>query len=205
MFELENDMTLPPLYGLVLNGGKSRRMQQCKSMLRYHGKTQLAHAFELLFLYCEKVFISNRKDQVNLHAEFPQIHDMYQNLGPLSGILSAMSVFPEVAWLVLANDLPHVDEKAIRRLIQHRSPHKAAIAYRNPQKNFPEPLCTIYEPDIKSRLLKFLDSGDRYFRIVLENSDVQLLEPSNDFTLTNVNYPEEYKRVVEFLHIAQSC
>lgn len=195
------DLTLPPLYGLVLSGGKSRRMKQCKSTLRYHGKTQLAHVFELLSLYCEKVFISNRKDQATLHAKFPQIHDMYQNLGPLSGILSAMTVFPEVAWLVLANDLPYVDEKAIRLLIQHRNPLKAAVAYHNPQRSFPEPLCTIYEPQMKSRLLKLLNSGCRIFRKVLENSDVQLLASPDDFMLLNVNYPEEYQQVVESLRI----
>ncbi len=195
------DLTLPPLYGLVLSGGKSRRMKQCKSTLQYHGKTQLAHAFELLSAYCEKVFISNRKDQATLHAKFPQIHDMYQDLGPLNGILSGMTAFPDVAWFVLANDLPYVNATTVRTLIQYRNALKAAVAYYNPQKSFPDPLCTIYEPKIKYRLLKFLDSGGRYFRIVLKNSGVQLLEPPNDLTLINVNYPEEYQQVVESLHI----
>lgn len=193
------DRRLSPLYGLVLNGGKSRRMKQCKATLCYHGKPQLAHTFELLLPYCEQVFISHRKDQADFHGEFPQIHDMYQNVGPVGGILSAMATFPDVAWCVLANDLPYVDAETIRTLIQHRNPLKVAVAYHNPQGSFPEPLCTIYEPAMKARLLEFLDSERRVFRKVLESDDIQLLKPQNEFTLINVNYPEEYDQALEYL------
>ncbi len=199
-----NDIEAPSLYGLILSGGKSRRMKQNKSLLQYHGKIQVAHAFDLLSAHCEKVFISNREDQAHLHAEFPQIHDMYQDMGPPGGILSAMTVFSEVAWFVLANDLPYVDAKTIRTLIQHRDPSKAAVAYQNSRRSFPEPLCTIYEPKMKTRLLELLDSGCRVFRKVLENHDIQILDPPEEFTLTNVNYPEEYTQAVEFLSCAQA-
>ena len=195
----DSDINLPPLYGLVLNGGKSRRMKQNKSSLCYHGKPQFVHAFELLSVHCEQVFISSRKEQAGLYANFPQIHDTYPDLGPVSGILSAMNDFPEVAWLVLANDMPYVDAETLRILIEHRDPRHAAVAYHNPQKNFPEPLCTIYEPKMKTRLWKFLVSGGRIFRKVLDRSDIQCLTPPCDFTVFNVNYPEEYTQVVEFL------
>lgn len=191
--------TLSPLYGLVLNGGKSMRMKQEKATLNYHGKTQLAHVFELLSAHCKKVFVSIQRRQTDVYANFPQIHDRYENLGPFSGILSAMTVFPDVAWLVLANDMPYVDTKTIHTLIQHRHPRKAAIAYQNPQTSFPEPLCTIYEPIMRTRLLGFLDSGGRCCGIVLKDSDVQRLKPPNNFTLTNVNYPKEYRHVTQSL------
>jgi cyclic pyranopterin phosphate synthase len=174
-------------------------MKQCKSTLRYHGKPQVVHAFELLAAQCEQAFISSQKEQAHIYAEFPQIHDMYPNLGPVNGILSAMTAFPEVAWLVLANDMPYVDGETLRRLICHRDPGHAAVTYHNPQKNFPEPLCTIYEPTMKTRLLEFLASGGRIFRKVLENPDIRCLTPPCDFTVFNVNYPEEYTQVLNYL------
>ncbi len=199
----ETERVLAPLYGLVLNGGKSRRMKQCKSTLHYHGKPQLAHSFELLLPYCEQIFISHRKNQAQLHPEYPQIHDMYENIGPVGGILSAMATFPDVAWCVLANDLPYVDADTIHTLIHHRDPLKAAVAYHNPQGSFPEPLCTVYEPAMKVRLLEFLDSGHSVFRKVLESDDIQVLPPHNESMLINVNYPEEYKQALEDLHLVK--
>ncbi len=191
--------TLPPLYGLVLSGGGSRRMKRDKSLLQYHGKRQLAHAFELLSTQCEQVFISHRKEQAQLYDEFPQIHDLYEGLGPVGGILSAMAAFPGVSWFVLANDLPYVDAAAIHTLIQHRHPEKFAVVYHNSQTNFPEPLCTIYEPAMQARLWEFLNAGGQIFRKVLEDTPIQLLSPPHDLTLSNVNYPEEYERAVKRL------
>ena len=193
------DPTLSPLYGLVLSGGRSTRMKQDKATLRYHGKMQVIHAFELLSAHCEKVFLSNRQEQAHRYPGFPQIHDLYQNLGPLSGILSAMTVFPDVAWLVLANDMPYVDTKTIQTLIHHRNPLKMAVAYQNPQHSFPEPLCTIYEPGMKSQLLKRFEMGRHSLRRALEHVDIQLLPPSNGFTLVDVNDPDGYRQAVEFL------
>jgi molybdopterin-guanine dinucleotide biosynthesis protein A len=192
-------MSLPSLYGLVLGGGGSRRMKRDKSALHYHGKPQLEHAFDLLTPHCEQVFVSIRKEQEAEYARFPQIHDTPTFPGPLSGILSAMIRFPDAAWCVLANDLPYVDTHAIQMLIQHRTPDKVAVAFRNPQKSFPEPLCTIYEPAMQAHLMAFMESGGFVFRKALEGVDIQLLEAPHELTLFNVNYPEEYQDVLENL------
>lgn len=193
------NVALASLYGLVLCGGKSTRMRQDKATLRYHGRIQVAHAFELLCTCCEKVFLSSRKEQAHLYGQFPQIHDTYQDVGPLSGILSAMTTFPGVAWFVLANDMPYVDVKTIRTLIRRRDPEKEAVAYQNPQGHFPEPLCAIYEPNLQVQLLKSLKLERYSLRRILESADIRLVFPPNDFALFNVNSPEDYKQAVEFL------
>ena len=199
-----NERSLAPLYGLVLNGGKSKRMKQNKASLQYHGKAQLAHAFDLLSVDCEEVFVSTRQEQALLHAQFPQIHDTYRFPGPVNGILSALTAFPDIAWLALANDLPHVDAETIQTLIRHRNPQKAAVAYYNSQRAFTEPLCTIYEPIKKTRLLDYLNAGGKVFREVLEAPDIRLLPPQGRLTLLNVNYPEEYTQTIALLSRRQS-
>ena len=52
-----------PLFGLVLAGGASTRMQQDKAALAYHGKPQLNWAYDLLADLCAATFISVRPDQ----------------------------------------------------------------------------------------------------------------------------------------------
>ena len=136
-----------PLYGLILTGGKSTRMGKDKALLNYHGKTQTEFCYELLEGFCDKVFISNRKDQsvVQGHKGLPQIHDHenYSGIGPLAGILSSMQKYPKAAWLVLACDLPYVCAKTIKHLIEHRNSKRLATAYQSSHDQLPEPLCDL--------------------------------------------------------------
>ena len=84
---------LPPLYGLVLAGGASKRMQRDKATLEYHGRPQLAWAFEFLSSRCERTFVSVRPDQVAdpLRARYPQVVDSLRDIGPIAGIAAAHS------------------------------------------------------------------------------------------------------------------
>ena len=191
-------------YGLILTGGKSTRMQQDKSLLNYHGKTQVEFCYELLQNFCDKIFISNRKEQSELagHKGLPQIHDDedYLNIGPLAGILSAMKKYPKALWLVLACDLPYVTSKAIQRLIEHRNPKCLATAYKSVHDGLPEPLCAIYEPKFRLTILKFLKNKIYCPRKIMINSKVKLLDQTDSNALDNINNPEELKNALRILN-----
>src|SRR5262249_58654641 len=100
-----------PIYALVLAGGRSTRMQRDKAALTYHGRTQLEWAVSLLQTHAQRVFVSVRADQTNdpVRAHFEQIVDAHQRLGPIAGIIAAQAKYPQVAWLVVACDLPFLD------------------------------------------------------------------------------------------------
>ena len=53
----------PPLYGLVLAGGRSTRMRRDKATLSYQGRSQLDRAMELLGSCVQQAFVSVRPDQ----------------------------------------------------------------------------------------------------------------------------------------------
>ncbi len=192
------------LYGLILGGGKSRRMQQDKSVLNYHGKPQTVYCYELLKSYCQNVFLSNREDQstLNGHEGLPQIHDdkKYHDIGPLGGILSAMERYPDVCWLVLACDLPYVNASTIKNLIEKRNPKKPATAYASSFDGLPEPLCAIYETGIYKKMLSFLKKGINCPRKILINSDIELITPNDKMALNNINDPVEFKEALQHLH-----
>ena len=189
------------LYGLVLAGGKSTRMKFDKSILHYHGMTQVEHAVHLLEKYCDKVFVSNRQDQAQLqgHSMAAQIHDEdeFNDLGPIGGILSAMKRYPDRAWLVLACDLPFVNERALQKLLKERDTSKIATAYKSTHDQLPEPLCAIWEERSYPWILKFIKQGIYCPRKILINSDARIIEPQHKNSLDNVNNPEEYKQALK--------
>ncbi len=187
---------IPPLYGLLLVGGKSTRMGEDKGGIVYHEKPQREHALDLLHSFCEQVFLSGRSDQKEeLAALGSVIDDKYLDLGPYGGILSAFREYPDVAWLVIAVDLPLLDEGALKQLVNARNDSKVATAFQSPDNPFPEPLIAIWEPRSYPYLLQFLGQGYSCPRKVLINTDVELVGAQRPEVLMNVNTPEERGRL----------
>jgi len=179
--------------GLVLAGGKSRRMGQDKALLRHNGETQLGLAVRLLQQHLARVFVSARADQSTEpeRARFSQIVDRYANLGPLAGILSAMDTDPQAAWLVVACDLPNLDSETIRHLLDERSATQPFTAYRSSVDGMPEPLCAIYNPSARRILDEFVAAGVQCPRKIMMRSDTRQLEARNPRALDNINTPDE--------------
>jgi molybdopterin-guanine dinucleotide biosynthesis protein A len=98
---------------------------------------------------------------------------------------------PDCAWLVIATDLPLINEETLQQLIRERDPSKIATAFYNPETKFPEPLITLWEPKAYAILLSFLAQGIACPRKVLINSEVHLVKPTHPVWLTNVNTPDE--------------
>jgi molybdopterin-guanine dinucleotide biosynthesis protein A len=187
-----------PVYGLVLAGGQSTRMRRDKATLTYHGRTQLEWAMESIKPYVEKAFVSVRPGQNDpVRAHFEQIADTRDGLGPIAGIMAAQARYPEVAWLVLACDLPFLDDATLRYLLEQRDPTRPATAFRSRNQNpkhdgLPEPLCAIYEPSSREGILAHIASGKDCPRKFLINAGPKLLDQPNAQALDNVNTPEEY-------------
>ncbi|MDJ0938266.1 MAG: NTP transferase domain-containing protein [Woeseiaceae bacterium] len=182
-----------PLFGLVLAGGRSRRMGQDKALLDRDGQSQLAFAMSAVASVTELQFVSTRADQQEdaERSRYAQIVDRYDDLGPVAGVLSAMDEYPEVDWLVVACDLPNLDEATLTELVDSRAEDAPFTAYRSSYDELPEPLCAIYPAESHAILRGFVDEGLKCPRKMLIRSETQLLAQPNPAALDNVNTPDD--------------
>ncbi len=180
------------LYGLVLAGGESRRMGRDKALLDYHGRPQVEWAFELLSRHCERTFVSVRAGHAGdgVRAALPQIVDGALGSGPIAGIVAAQATHPDVAWLVVACDLPFLSDATLAHLVARRGRH-AVTAYRSAHDGLPEPLCAIYEPASRDAIVAYAGTGKHCPRKFIITSGVPLVELPEASALDNVNTPEE--------------
>jgi molybdenum cofactor guanylyltransferase len=187
-------MSSAPLFGLILAGGASTRMQRDKAGLTYHDRPQLQWAYELVAPLCAATFVSVRPDQRSeeTRAGFPQIVDRQPGLGPIAGISAALLEHPKAAWLVVACDLPFVTQATLQHLIERRDPQRTATAYRSAHDGLPEPLCAIWEPRARAAVLDYVASGKQCPRKFLIDSDAALLDLPEARALDNVNTPTEF-------------
>jgi molybdenum cofactor guanylyltransferase len=191
-FEQEMREKTPPIFGLVLAGGRSVRMGRDKGAIEWHGRPQRDFLVDLLAPFCEEVWISARSEQdFSTETSAKILPDSFLNLGPTGAILSAFQKNPNVAWLVVACDLPLLDAATIEFLIKNRDPKNIATAFRNPETGWTEPLITIWESKSYAILLNFLAQGISCPRKVLMNSETCVLEAPIAAVLRNVNTPAE--------------
>ena len=184
--------------GLVLAGGKSRRMGIDKGALHYHGKAHREYTADLLNEVCESSFISCRKEQLSsVHSQYQLIVDSYSNLGPFGGMLTAFESNPHTAWMIVACDFPHLDTATIKQLAEARDPNKIATCFLNPNNSIPEPLITIWEPRAYPIFQNFLNQGYYSPKSILVNTDVKEIQVENKLCLENVNEKKQYDLLVK--------
>jgi molybdopterin-guanine dinucleotide biosynthesis protein A len=185
----------PPLYGLVLSGGRCSRMQCDKATLQYRpGETQIDSAMKLLDGRVARAFLSVRPDQRDdpARAKYAQIVDRGGVEGPIAGISAAFAEHAGVAWLVLACDLPFLDPRTLDALLAARSIDADATAFRSSHDGLPEPLCAIYEPRAADKIAAHIGAGRNCPRKFLINANTVLLAQPDPRALDNVNTVEEY-------------
>lgn len=181
------------VYGLVLAGGKSRRMGHDKALLDRRGQSQLAYIASLVESTVDKMFVSSRQDQSDdkERARFPQIIDRFDNLGPIAGILSALQQEPDVDWLVVACDLPNIDKATLDYLLDEASGEQPFTAYQSSYDGLPEPLCAVYHSGCMPIIEKFIADGVKCPRKILIRADTRLLTQRNPASLDNINTPDD--------------
>ena len=183
---------IAPLYGLVLAGGRSQRMGSDKGLLAYHGIPQREFAGRLMEPICDAVYLSLRQDQDAADSRYPGIFDTNRYRGPFNGILSAHEAFPEVAWLVVACDLPLLDVATLELLLSGRRPDSVATSLVTGVSGLPEPLAAIWEPHGLTEACTYLDNATSSCpRKFLIRAGATCVRVPDDAVLANANNPEE--------------
>lgn len=201
-----SELTWPELYGLVLTGGKSQRMGSDKAALQWHGREQRYYMADVLSGFCKGVYLSCRADQVNdVDPGYQTLPDTVSGAGPLVGILSAFRARPDAAWLVVACDLPLLDQSTLRFLINNRQANCIATTFKSPHDGLPEPLVTIWEPAACPVLESHLTGGFTCPRkaLIRNEQKVNILIPPAAESLMNANTPEDAAKAWGLIHQRQ--
>lgn len=188
------------IVGVVLTGGKSRRMGRDKAALRIAGEGLRERAVRLLSSMSEEVLLaaggeSHDSLASGMAEDSPERVPDAPGKGPAAGILGAAAARPGQSLLVLACDMPRVNVALLRSL--------TAVAgdWVVPRwRGSLEPLCALYRPPALLALASRVAAGAyglqalglakelrvRYF----EGTELSLLgEPSHLFF--NVNTPRD--------------
>jgi len=196
-----------PRSALILAGGKGSRLgYREKALLEIHGKPLISYAIGAVEGIVDEVIISVRdKEQgelVRRHLPgYELAFDMYENMGPVAGILAGLGVCRNEYCFVAACDMPFINPNVVELLFEKCTGHGASVPRW--EDGFLEPLHAVYmrepmiletERAIERRETVILAPVLRLDVNFVDMDEIRRIDPGLK-TFMNINTPEDMARI----------
>lgn len=185
--------------GVILAGGKSRRLGQDKAWLTFFGQPLLCRVADVLSQITGSVLVSGRNPAV-FGLDAPWLPDAILDQGPAGGILTVLTAVGR-SCLVVSCDLPFLDEDTLSRLVEAwrgRGPDVLMTSYRMVETGYLESLVAIYEPEAIPLMRACLAREERRLSAMFPEHrrlhlDYHQTDPNEARAFFNVNAPPDLK------------
>ena len=194
------------LAGIVLCGGRSRRMGQEKYRLSFAGETLLQRICRIVQPEASRILIVAAVDQQIPRSEshIEVLRDEIPDAGPLAGIAQALTflettVAGPAAAFVTSCDVPLLKPELIRVLRNQLTEEFDAVVVRD--SDYAYPLCAIYRTTVAATASRLIATGQRRAAALPENlrtcwlplDAIRNVDPDLE-SFMNCNTPEDYER-----------
>ncbi len=149
------------LGGVILAGGKSRRLGRDKASEMLLGRTLLQRTADRLVTLVEEIVVVRRAGQsipeLDLPVPVAVVEDAYPDTGPLGGIFTGLRAASSERCFVVACDMPLLQTSLLRYLAGCAMGHDGAVPVN--AERFPEPICAVYDRRCLPAMERRLDEG----------------------------------------------
>ncbi len=142
---------------VILAGGQSRRMGFNKALLDLGGRPLISVLIDRIRPITDKILISSNDSYSYRFLDLPVIPDHFRGQGPLAGFHAAMIQNVCPLYLMLACDLPNLQQHFLRNLIILAEGFDAAIPRTG--DGLAHPLCAVYRRTCFSSIERALQRG----------------------------------------------
>ena len=196
--------------GIILAGGKSRRLGQDKALIRLGTSTLIEIVLEKLRCLSDDIILSTNEFNKFAFLDVRMVHDIYPEGGVLGGLYSGLQAAKSPLALVVACDMPFLNQNLLRCMILRASGYDVVV----PRLSMGiEPLHAIYtrtclEPireTLERGRLRIVDFWDRVRVSYIEEDEIEALDPQK-LSFFNINAPEDLDRAREIMastHVAK--
>ncbi|MGK2319851.1 molybdenum cofactor guanylyltransferase [Gordonia rhizosphera] len=191
------------LAGIVLAGGRSRRMGRDKAGIDWEGEPMLARVVRVVGERCRPVLVVASEDSAAYRAlhgtggpEAQWVTDEEPGTGPLGGLAVglAQAAAAGARWaFVCATDMPLISAELIDELRRGVTSSVQAVIAHDMGRD--HPMAALYRTDASEVIAGLAAQGERRMLGALDALTTHRVAVSNPDWLTNVNAPEDLHRL----------
>ena len=192
----------PPydITGLILAGGRSRRMGRDKTELTLGGRTLTEITIEHLKPFCRELIVVTRRPTDFLDHDCKIVRDLDPGQGPLGGLITGL-FYAHYKWcLTLGCDLPFLKPAVLELIADKTLTAKAGARALVPRTSDGwQPLVAAYARECLKPARRFLEGGERKLDRLAQGGvvweaiaeeEIRALDPDLS-SFINLNTPEE--------------
>lgn len=179
--------------GIILAGGKSKRMGVDKGFVLWKGKPFVQHSIIALKPLVSKMIIVSDHTEYD-RLSYKRVKDSFPEAGPLSGLYSGLKESETELNLVLSCDVPLINSSVLEKLVASYNEGIAAVVCAADDKIMP--LVALYHKDCYKVCEDLLENGERRMMRLLDKLPITryvLLDDNEAKNVRNINSPKDLK------------
>lgn len=194
---------VPGLAGVILAGGRSRRMGTDKAALDWDGRPMLAVITETVRQRCEPVLVVASPESAAYQGlaeggtdqSLTWVTDEFPGAGPLGGLAAGLAAAARAgasAAFVCATDMPLIEAALIDEMLRGFTDSAQVLLARDEQRD--HPMAALYRTELAGPVADLVAAGERRMLAVTEHFETHRVGVSRPTWLTNVNAPDDLHR-----------
>jgi molybdenum cofactor guanylyltransferase len=188
-----------PINACILAGGQSKRMGKDKGLVELDGKPMIVHVINAIQSLVGQINISTNNNYEYSRFGYPILEDVFPLAGPISGLYSCLYHSKNDYVLIVACDMPYINEGLIEYLISESDDSSDIIVPSH--LGFIEPLCAIYNKRILSLVKQRILSHNRRMLDLLSQCKTKIIniesthEYYHKYLFKNINSSSDLKKI----------
>ncbi len=191
-----------PLIGVVLAGGRSKRLGQDKALLNFRGQPLIAHMLDLLVQAgVDQCIVSGQ------YADYRSIPDLIEHAGPVGALHALAKAFPDQRFLIVPVDMPLLPVEWLQHLLGQqisvscmhfeKSPLPLRVDLNQKARLLLDDLLSSVSKDRTDDLLGNALHAPSVWRFteMMHATVLSWPEPNNSLAMSNINTMQDWEKL----------
>ena len=197
-----------PVTGVVLAGGKSRRMGKNKALMQLGDDSLIGHVIRCMQNVTDELLLITNSPTEYTHLGVPMHGDILPGAGALGGIYTGLTHASHDTVLCVACDSPFLNPNLLTYLVSILEEYDAVMpyTYRNEAQITLQTLCAAYSKRCLPIIELMLGESEMRVHALQERAHIKSVLPevwqkfdSEGMSFFNINTPEDFERADAYM------
>jgi len=182
---------------VILSGGKSSRMKEDKSLLKFSSSNSLIeYQYKRLKPYFKNLYISSKTNKFDFLSFDELILDKNQETySPILALETILETLEDEKIFIITVDTPFIKIQTIERLINSNKNFDITIAQTSRVHN----LCGVFSKNILNSIKHMIKNDIHKINYLIKSTNYNIVEFKNEDEFLNLNYKEDYIKALKCL------